>query len=68
MLMAAQRRSIRIQDETWERLAEAARELNKGRDPNINPLRAEATPSMLINVAIREYLQQLASKRLDAVA
>ena len=43
-------------------------ELNAGRDPDTDPLRAEATPSMVINMAIRDYLKQRAPKQPVAAA
>ena len=58
--VAAQRRSIRIKDEPWQALEAIAAELNEGRDPDTDPLRAVATTSMVVNMAIREYLKQRA--------
>lgn len=66
--MAAQRRSLRIKDEVWMELEAVARELNAGRDPDTDPLRAEATPSMVINMAIRDYLKQRAPEQPVAAA
>lgn len=45
-----------------------ALELNAGRDPNIDPLRAKATASMVISMAIRDYLKQRLPKRPIAAA
>lgn len=49
-------------------LEAVARELNEGRDPDTDPLRAEATPSMVIAMAIREYLKQRVPKQPVAAA
>ena len=66
--MAAKRRSLRITDDTWKALEAIAQELNEGRDPESDPLRAEATTSMVINMAIREFLQQRTIKQSTAAA
>ncbi len=48
------RRSIRVAEEVWQQLERIAAEMNAGRDPISD---ARANPTMVINLAIRDYLQ-----------